>query len=281
MSEISKPMVVKPLERVRQCRRLGHSPRPHEVAVAESNLADAWAKDQATHAENEAAIVHNQSMRALITKTMVQAGVPDHFYAAKSDRPVFGRLPKKVKHDAGYLGDLKRTFPISDGFIEVQRLYDMLAKEIEEAKAKVQAGREAEESQRAAALERRKADLVLAGILVRHGLPAETDWADALDALRKKDKYLDLAIAGQQTRGDWSDGFYRVESALKRFTIENDQDKNIAADLCGCLRARDDGENDGRIFRDTTWSYDKLFGLVVDQQLLADARVCLQNMRDN
>lgn len=280
MSDWAKPMAVKPLDQVKACRRLGHMPRRIEVLAAEARLDAAWRQDQAAHDTNFAALEHNVTMRRRITELMTQCGVPDHFYAAKSDRPVFGRLPKKVKQEAGYLGDLKRTFPISDGFAEVQRLYEMLAKEIAEAKAAIEKARAAVEEGRKQDADRRKAELVLAAIKVRHGIADDVDWDGTLEALREKDKYLDLGIAGVQTRGDWSEGGWRVDGALKRFTIETNQDKDIAADLCGCLRALSEGDTDGRTFRDTEWNYDKLFGLVADKQLLADAQTCLANMRE-
>lgn len=77
------------------------------------------------------------------------------------------------------------------------------------------------------------------------------------ESIRKANKYLVLAIAMKETRLNWSEGFYRVEDALKTFQIESEQDQAIYADISGCLH-----EEDGRVFRDTTWNYDRLFELV-------------------
>lgn len=66
MSKIGKAMAIKPLERVRQCRRPNSSTRLWEVAGIEAHLADAWAKDQATHSVNLVAIEHNKEMRGRI-----------------------------------------------------------------------------------------------------------------------------------------------------------------------------------------------------------------------
>lgn len=272
---IGKPMAIKPLEFVRRCRRPNSSTRSWELAGLEAHLTDAWAKDQATHSVNLVAIEHNKEMRGRITALMAEAGVPDHYYAPKAGSRSSRWPPKNVKHEAGYLGDLRRTFPISDGFEEVKRLHDSIAKEIADTRAVAEKASAAAAEAIKKNAERRKAELVLAAIKVRHGIADDVDWDGTLEALRSKDKYLDLAIAGLWTRGDWSDGFHRVEAALKRFTIESNQDKDIAADLCGCM-----GSDDGRVFRDTTWSYDKLFDLVADKTLLADARTCLENVRD-
>lgn len=277
MSEIGKPMAIKPLDAVKRCPRLSGL-KSWELSGLEVRLEQAWKDDQATHAENVKAIDHNGTMRLKIEAFMIAAGVPDHFYGPKPGSRAYP--PKKIKMEAGYLGDLKRTFPISDGFADVQRLYESLAEQLTKAKSLVEKERDAARGEQERAVERRKADLFLVAIKVRHGMPDETDWPDALGLLCKKCKYLDLAVAGLQTRGDWSDGFYRVEAALKRFTIESDQDKDIAADLTGCLRRGEDGDRDGRIFRDTEWSYDKLWTLVTDGQLLHDARTCLENVRD-
>lgn len=268
-------MAIKPLERVRRCRRPNGSTKSWELSGLEAHLVDAWEKDQATHAENEVAIEHNKKQRSMITIVMETHGVPDHYYAPKPGSRSYRWPSKQVKHEAGYLGDLRRTFPITDGFEEVKRLRDSIAKEIADAKGAADKARADADEGRKRDAERRKAELVLAAIKVRHGIADDVDWDGTLEALRSKDKYLDLAIAGLQTRGDWSDGFYRVEAALKRFKIESNQDKDIAADLCGCM-----GSDDGRVFRDTAWSYDKLFELVADKTLLADARTCLENVRD-
>jgi hypothetical protein len=50
--------------------------------------------------------------------------------------------------------------------------------------------------------------------------------------------------------------------------------------MCGCLSNGNDGDVDGRVFRDTRWNYDKLFELVNDQQLLADARLCMEHIKE-
>lgn len=275
---IGKPMEVKELKAVRMHRDFGNcnfygTSKVFEVACVADNLERAWREDTETHLANCAALDHNARMRKAITEMMTAAGVPDHFYAPKPGSRAY--IPKKVKHQAGYIGDLARTFKISDGYAEVEKLYRSKREKIDKLKAEVQREKEAAAAESERVLKRRQADIKLGTIIVRYELPETTDWDDALSALRVRDKYLDLAIAGLQTRGDWSDGFYRVEDALRRFKIENDQDKDIMANLSGRLIAND---RDGRIFRDTEWSYDKLFDLVVDKTLLADARTCLENV---
>jgi hypothetical protein len=89
--------------------------------------------------------------------------------------------------------------------------------------------------------------------------PLTFDANSLLDDLRAKDKYLDLAIAMQDTRGDWSDGFYRVKNALNLFKVETPEDEAIAENVSACAYGE---ESDGRIFRDCEWNYGRIFGLV-------------------
>jgi hypothetical protein len=125
-------------------------------------------------------------------------------------------------------------------------------------------------------VDKRKADMELAAILLRYQLPLESSWSDVLEHLRGKDQRIDLAVAMRQTRGDWSDGCYRVTDAIRRFTIRTDEDKEIAADVLGCTAEF----GDGRVFRDTAWSYDALFASVADRQLAADAQTALERAND-
>lgn len=80
------------------------------------------------------------------------------------------------------------------------------------------------------------------------------------EALLESNKYLKLGVAMQLTRGDWSDGCYRVQDALKDFASEPYQDiddliiKEIGY-LCECWS----DNADGRIFRDCDLNYNKLF----------------------
>jgi hypothetical protein len=285
--DIKPPMPIKPCEHVKAlprdvesyASRFSHFSRKSIAWAAtsfESALNDAMEKDRAIHAENEAAIAHNTAMRARIIAMMQAAGVPDSYRAA--DPNSRSRFPKHKTFEAGYLGDLRRTFPVADGFADAPLQFEARTKAVAAAKEKAQQEKAEQERQAEAAKAKRRADLVLASIIVRYQLPEDSDWPQVLEDLCKRDKYLDLAVAGRQTRGDWSEGFWRVENALKRFKIESDQDKDIAANLCGCL-ASDDGDRDGRIFRDTTWSYGKLFALVADKQLVADAQAAMGHVQ--
>lgn len=247
-----------------------------EVAHAEAmlaNLEKTWAETLAAHAANESAIAHNTLMRERVSALLAAAGFPNTVRRRKKSRP--GYVPRFETIPAGWIGDLDVAFPVLDGFMHELMAYDARLPTYrayaaqQRQKANDALAMAAQERQQVIA--RRQADMRLAAILLRYELGPENDWPEVLEALRKRSKYLDLAIAGIETRGDWSDGFYRVQDAMGRFKIDSDQDKEIAADLMGCLAG---DERDGRIFRDTRWSYSALLGLV-DKQLAEDAQFAL------
>jgi hypothetical protein len=220
----------------------------------------------------------NQEIIERVTALMAEIGMPSRF--SERDLRSRSRYPKSITHDAGYLTDLRREVKTSDGWDHAQATYERLLAdyrrfEAEAAKQKEQADRH-KEREHNRLIEQRKADMALAAMLIRYELPIDASWEDVLEALRGRDKRLDLAVAMRQTRGDWSEGPYRVRYALDRFSVETDEDKAIANDVLDCLRDFDDG----RVFRDTTWNYDVLFASVADQQLSADVQTALDNARD-
>ena len=171
---------------------------------------------------------------------------------------------------------MQRHVPIDDGFAYATTTYQSLKARCD--KYAQQAEQEAEQQARAAAeaeerrKEERRANLELAEIILRYGLDRDAEWSDVLDALRKRDQRLDLAVAMQQTRCDWSEGAYRVSSAFHRFTIKDDEDKEIA----NCIASVLADFEDGREFRDCSWSYDRLFSSATDQQLSADIQKAME-----
>lgn len=248
------------------------------AAIALQKLKQAYAEDKATHEANIPAMAANQEIIERVTALMAEIGMPARF--SERDTRSRARFPKSITHDAGYLTDLRREVKTNDEWDLAQKTYeDLLARyrafEKDAAKQKEHADQQ-KEREHNRLIEQRKADMALAAMLLRYDLPIDASWNDVLEALRGRDKRLDLAVAMRQTRGDWSDGPYRVRDALDRFTVETDEEKSIANDVLDCLRDFEDG----RVFRDTTWNYDVLFASVADQQLSADVQTALDNARD-
>lgn len=71
-----------------------------------------------------------------------------------------------------------------------------------------------------------------------------------------KNKYYDLILAMMKNRGDWSNGFNYVKTALMFFEAETEEDKEIAKELHEFVY--NDEYIDGRIFRDCKYNYNYL-----------------------
>ncbi len=81
---------------------------------ADRKLEDARQKDIETHKANEAAIAHNTAMRTTIIRLMEQAGIEATYRRPKKGSRSF--IPKQETVDAGFVEDLRRVFPVNDGF---------------------------------------------------------------------------------------------------------------------------------------------------------------------
>ena len=290
MSDTNKIMPVELCGQIGKCMaspsgyasRLSTYSTPTAARVAThamQELEAARAKDVAAHERNLPALEHNKAIAALIEAVMTEAGIPRSY--SERDTTSRSRYPKTITRQAGWIGDLARNCLTSDGFDAATLSYERMKKEYTAyaERAKVEADHAAQHAQRErdAELAKRKADMELAGMLLRHGLPIESDWDNVLEHLRSKDQRLDLAVAMEQTRGDWSEGPYRVRNALDRFQIVTDEDKEIANDVASCLYDFEDG----RVFRDTTWSYSALYESVTDKQLVSDCKTAMNNSRSD
>ncbi|UEM08624.1 hypothetical protein J4G43_028105 [Bradyrhizobium barranii subsp. barranii] len=248
-------------------------PTPKRVAAhATEALETARKKDVEAHERNAAAIENNKLVRADIEIFMSKVGMPKSFQT-KNPRS----FRRTITNEAGYIGDIKRSVPIDDGFASatvtyngLKVKYDAFAAEAARADDIAREAAEAEEQRKRA---ERLENIEFAKIILRYGMKDDAEWSDVLKELRGRDKRLDLALAMEDTRGDWSEGFYRVRYAIDRFKLETDQDKEILADILPLLSG---DEEDGRVFRDTTWNYNALYQLVEDKQLVTDARLARQ-----
>lgn len=243
---------------------------------AERILARAWAGDQATHAGNAEAIAHNLALRTHITEVMQAAGVKDDYRVP--DTKSRSRYPKSKLVYAGYKSDIAHFIPVSDGFAAAELRQQKLAVLFAGWRSKADEEKNAKAAEAEREKTKRMADMELATILVRYGLPIDSEWWSVAQELRKRDKYLDLACAMENVRCDWNDGCDEVSSALGRFEIVAGDDAKIAADVASAV-VRFSDDRDGRYFRDTTWSYGALYTLVADKQLLADGKLANERAR--
>lgn len=255
------------------------TPDDEEVATfALKKLEEARQKDIEAHERNKPLIDINKAITARVNALMKEVGMPVQW--SEPDRKSRARYPKPIIHNAGYINDLSRECPISDGFewrtTEYERMKVSYEAFLKTSKGKAEREKQEKEAARAKEEAKRRHDMELATILTRYELDIMSSWRDVVEALREKDKYLNLAMAGLSVRNDWSDGPGEVEGAISGFAIENEQDQDIYDDIQSCL---EDFE-DGRVFRDTKWSYSALFGLVKDDQLLADCQLASERAND-
>lgn len=242
-----------------------------------SALEAARKTDVETHEKNIPALEMNKRVVEHLTAVNAALGMPDGW--STTDPNSRARYPKMIRHDAGWKQDIRQHVRINDSFDHVTGQYSTMLTRYTEYKAQAEKADEQKKAEadriEAERLAKRKADLAFVTICQRYELPLESEWDDLLDNLRGRDQRLDLAIAMQDVRNDWNEGCGAVESALARFTIRNDEDKDIANDVLGCTHDFEDG----RVFRDTVWSYDRLFASVQDRQLVADAEMALSQVR--
>lgn len=259
----------------------GYLPKPSAKRIAAhalSQLEQARQKDVEAHERNLPKIAANKAARERIEALMKEVGMPDSFYVVPHNTRA--RFPKKVKQSAGYIVDMQRHLPITDGFDQatatyntLKARYDLYAKEAEGEDERLAAEAERERQRK---LETQRNNIQMAKIIIRYDLPEDSSWHDILDALRKKDQRIDLAVAMAQTRGDWSEGYHRVSDALDRFIVRTPEDAAIQTDILSCFN----DDIDGRVFRDTTWNYDRLFSSVTEDHLADDARTAMSHIID-
>lgn len=247
--------------------------KKHQATAAMAALEAAMAADTKQHEANVPAIENNRRIAALIESTMTGLGIPKQYQEV--DEKSRSRYTKYHTVPAGWVRDTTRFVHTTDGWPVSQR-YESLKREFaaklaEAERDEKQAAAKAE-ADAAAAKKRRESDLRLLAICQRYGLEPGTDYNDALDAIRKTNQRLDLALAMLDTRMDWSEGCYRVEDALARFKVETDEDAKIQASAeSGCEEFED-----GRVFRDCVWGYDRIFA-TLDKQLYDDAMLLYNN----
>ena len=174
--------------------------------------------------------------------------------------------------DVKWVDELRKQLP-SDSYYsarsnpaEMQKAYDSLKSAYEKRSQKLfRISREVEMKKEQEFTDKRK-DAMAIRLAVKWGLDENIlDRGLILEELINKDKYIMLAMAMEETRGDWSDGFYRVEYALGKFKVETQEDDLIYGDISGCMNC-----DDGRIFRDTDYNYSILYDRFANQELLAD-----------
>lgn len=217
------------------------------------------------HEANIPAIENNKLIADGISKLMDKFGIYDSWKT--TEYKSYRSKPKETTHSQQWSGAVNRYIKTNDEFSSIERQCNSHKETVE--KWRTEKLKELVKLQQLAEqeLKQKQATMELARFQVKYDLPADSDWNDLLELVLEKNKYLHLAHYLEKNRNDWSDGYWCAKTGLTRFLIESEQDQQINDDI---QRHIDDWGGDGRCFRDTTWSYDVIYGLVEDETLMAD-----------
>lgn len=242
------------------------------AARARKHAEELKAKCDEAHQNNLVALENNKKLREKVEVFMDAIGMP-RSYAVKEckTRRSSGEY---VKYAAGYLSDISRHVIVDDGYAAAMQEYTSFLgtiaaweKEKEQEEKKLEAEREKKEKQVLA-------EKQLGVLLLKYGLPYESNWKEVLECLLTKDKYLRLGHFLFKNYNDSIDGHEQADYGLSQFQVESEQDREIAKDIQNCI---DNWDGDGRTFRDTTWSYDEIFKLA-DPSLHKDYLLCSEHV---
>ena len=217
-----------------------------------------------THEENKELIEINKGLHERVSLLMQHIGIPAN-YSKSYYKTARSRHPTRDTVASGWCTDMNRECSTVDSYESHIKSIDSALNTLE-SKCK-EACLELDKQEREKIKERNNKNKVmaLAKLQLKYQLDDDASFEDVRLFLLDKCKYLNLAVAMVDTRGDWSDGFYRVENAIQDFVVETDLDQKIVDDVSSYL----DGEHDGRVFRDCEYNYDVLSTLI-DEDLKQD-----------
>jgi len=251
-----------------------YNPRWRQVVeVAKKHLQEVRAQVEATHAANIPAMASNKALYERLRTLMLEVGMPSTTW-----EPGKGRKNGQSV-TAGWLRDLGSSIPRDDRYgYAVQELADQENRIKQYVENQSWLHREAARKQEKEA-QKVTREREIGMLAARYGLNVmAADKNDVMEAILAADKYLALAHAFYGIRYDYNDSPHkRGRRALDRFTVETDMDRQIMDHWLETIQHQEEnGESDGRIYRDSDWNYETLYGLVKNAELLAD----YQRVRD-
>lgn len=215
--------------------------------------------------ENTSIIGHNKKVVSNITQMMKMIGIPNSY--SERDLSSRARNPKYINKRAGYLSDLERNIKTSDsGYnnlqAKIKQFTDSLTKWRDNGIDKINVDMKIKIDNE----NKINKEKLLAVLKIKYNVDFLGDEQDVIQTLLDKCKYLKLAHYLSKNRNDWSDGPYYASIGLDSFSIDNDEDRKIYDSVNYNIK---DWDGDGRVFRDSEYSYDYIFSLV-DKELLSD-----------
>lgn len=240
---------------------------------------------ESAKAENVQAIEHNLKIQKYIEGVMESLGIGSAYstWELPNSR---SKNKKEVRHVAGWLLDLRRVTPktnIHEAEDKIKRLRESVSGFIQSETKKRAQDKEEQDKEELSELISKHPDIfsVLKEINPDIDLKKRLDNReksrvnsvvrnaidDCLELILSKNKYLYLAYYLEKNRNDWHEGPDYAQTGLNNFEVATAQDQAIYDEINGLIS---DWEGDGRCFRDCTYSYSFIYGLVVDGKLLSD-----------
>lgn len=239
---------------------------PEALSKNKARLEEAWQKAQVVHNKNKPALAANRAIHEAVTTFMNSIGIPARYSMVTGSRA--GRTVRAIRN-AGWREDLGKCVPVDDNYQAVEKAYKESLARVErwEAVAK----HKQTQAERERANEQRK-QFALFRLAIKYGLELETATPDTLlETILSKDKFLALAYGLERNRRDWSEGPSIAQAALERFlespVVDSQVEESIRRDIQDEI---DDWQGDGRVFRDCTWNYSRIYLLCEDDGLKAD-----------
>ncbi len=239
-------------------------PRP---SLALSRAAKAYEESKSLVEENQKICAENARIVSYLLDSIRNAGIPERVEVVVSGPRAM--RTKREMQDAPWkrIWNMVKT---RDTWPECEQHYKDFLQRV--AKWQQEIDTKAAEEQRKKDQEKARIEAASKRIALclKYGFdPVKTDERDLRDLLLKKNKYLRLAYYLERNRGDWSEGPDFAESGLSGFTIDTPDDKLIYDDIQDHITNWD---GDGRVFRDCTWNYGRIYSEFVPAELLSDFR---------
>ena len=213
-----------------------------------SRIEREYQQDLETAKRNDAINQSNQTLVANLKKVVEATGFPSTHHEWKRNKYI--NVPS----------EWVQCFwvPVENGTSEVEERFKKYKQHRESHLADQEKKRLQREREQAEIESKKVRDLAFVDLCRECGLNPLDATTDALrESILSRCKYLRLAVAGMETRNDWSDGCWRVEQELRSFEITCPIDAEIDSEWRGIC----ENFEDGRQFRDCEWDYDKVMGL--------------------
>lgn len=212
--------------------------------------------DGETDSENIIASQTNTHTKDVVMKMLHDIGIPTSKYEYKTSRS-----RNKESITCAWTYEIQSAFKTYSSNITSTK--NKLIETFDKIYKADQDKRKEEQNKKQQEVQRKENERLLAFMLSKYELDITSDWDDLQCSIINKNKYLYLAHYLMMNRGDWNYGYSYAETGLGGFIIETAQDQEIGDCISDIINTHDDV--DGRYFRDCSWNYNVLYGIVKEQ----------------